>query len=355
MDVNICPECKVPEPFNQGQAWLNNGDIVQKANHNARIAFVECENLDPLFKNIGDIIGVSIEHLILNIAARANQRYLKGIIPPQLREMIQTKQIDTSVMIDSITNLAKIAGLGKYEWLDARYENDADDYAKQRVTKPYSVPMAAGGFAGAVAASVGGEHAVSYEETSPGVYVFTTHWTEYSNVLKEKLVWAEHRHRDGDIELEACETCGGPKALSAYRWDLDNGLIEDVETGTRMAMLGPAMMDPIFSALEAELGETIPQVVVEAQRRFVRTGFYPIDILESEEDLRLKLALRGLGNLKSLKINKSGGSLRLDNACLHLLLIGLVQGIYELTFGVDSSAKWELSREGDLELSVIPE
>jgi hypothetical protein len=65
-----CPECHVPELFRNEISWLDNGDIVQRANPNARTAFIECENLDPLFKNIGDIIGMPIERIIINITAR---------------------------------------------------------------------------------------------------------------------------------------------------------------------------------------------------------------------------------------------------------------------------------------------
>jgi hypothetical protein len=354
LEPEICSECKVPGPFNQQQDWLNNGDIVQRANHAARIALIDCENLDPLFANIGDILGLSIEHLIMNIAGRANRRYLEGLIPPQVKEMIQNKQLDTAIMIESIATLAQVSGYGKYEWLEHRYENDADDYAKERVTDPHSLPLAAGGFGGAVSAGVGGEHAVSYEEISPGVYIFTARRTEYPTVLKEKLQITQYEHGDGDIGLERCATCGGPKALADYQWNFDKGLIVHKHTGRRLAMLGPAMMDPIFKALEGELGETIPKVVVEAQRRFVKTGFYPMDILESEDDFRDQLALKGLGNLKSLKMDGKGLRMRLDNACLHLLTTGLAQGAFELAFGVDSSAEWELSKEGDLELTVAP-
>ena len=73
LEPDICSECKVPEPFNQQQDWLNNGDVVQRANHAARIALIDCENLDPLFANVGDILGLSIEHFLMKISGRGNQ------------------------------------------------------------------------------------------------------------------------------------------------------------------------------------------------------------------------------------------------------------------------------------------
>ncbi len=88
IEVERCPECGVPKPFNQGQVWLNNGDIVQRVNSNARMGFIECENFDPLFKNIGDIIGISIEPIIVNVSARAHEAYMRELIPEEVRNMI---------------------------------------------------------------------------------------------------------------------------------------------------------------------------------------------------------------------------------------------------------------------------
>ncbi|GAG10846.1 unnamed protein product, partial [marine sediment metagenome] len=205
LEVDRCPECKVPEPFSQGQTWLNNGDIVQPVNHEIRMSFIECENLDPLFKNIGDIIGMPVERFVINIAARSTKRYMSSVIPEEVKEKLQT------------------------------------------------IP---------------------------------------------------HRHRDGDLELERCPTYGVPAALSGFRWYLDRGLIVNKHTRRRMAMLGPELLDGLFRALEAELGEAIPNAVVEAQRRFTKTGFYSIEEVSDEGDFRTQLALRGMGNLKDIQIGR---------------------------------------------------
>jgi predicted house-cleaning noncanonical NTP pyrophosphatase (MazG superfamily) len=354
LDFGFCPECNVPQPFTQANAWLNNGDIVQKANAEARIAFLECENLDPLFRNIGDIIGVSIEHLIVNITARAFANYLDPIIPKEVKEMVQAKTMEPTFLIDFVSTLAQISGFGKYEWIDYRYEKDADDFSLQHITEPYSLPLTAGGFAGALSASVGGEHSVTYREIAPKKYEFVTHWSQYPAILKDKLRLPVYRHRDGGLELESCSTCGGPAALRECRWILERGIIVNQQSGKRMAMLGPATMDPIFTALETELDESVPGIVIEAQRRFVKTGFYPIDILESEDNLRTRLALRGLGNLHHLKLDANGVHMRLDNPCLHLITLGLVQGAFELALDLDSNLDWELTEDGSLELEVTP-
>jgi hypothetical protein len=121
-----------------------------------------------------------------------------------------------------------------------------------------------------------------------------------------------------------------------------------------MAVLGPTFLDPLFDELELELGDTIPRAVVEAQRRFVKTGFYSIEEVSNEGSMRTQFALRGLGNLRGIEMGKKGVRVRLDNAVMHLLVVGMIQGLFEMTFGVDSNVEWELSEENDLLVEVTP-
>ena len=46
--------------------------------------------------------------------------------------------------------------------------------------------------------------------------------------------------------------------------------------------------------------------------------------------------------------------MRIENAFLHLLLVGLAQGFYKLAFSRDGVAEWELSANGDLAVEVSP-
>jgi hypothetical protein len=354
LEVAHCPECNVPEPFSQGQVWLNNGDIVQKSNPQTRMSFIECENLDPLFKNIGDIIGISIEHIIVNTAARGTAIYMEDMITQEIKYYVVAKQVDPITVAAPILTYCHILGLGSYELMGHRYERDEADYATIRIAKPFSVPLAAGAIAGALSSLVGGEHQVTYAEIYPRYFEFTTHWTEYPKELKERVRFQPYDHREGDIQLLRCATCGAPKALGGYRWHLDDGLIINERSGRRMAALGPQLLDYLFMALEEELGETFTEVVVEAQRRFAKTGFYSVAEVKDGEAFRAQLALTGLGNLREIKMSPSGLSMRIDNVAGYLLTLGMVQGLFEIAYDVNSNLEWAISSEGDLEAEIIP-
>jgi len=353
IDVAVCPECQVPELYQNEIYYQNNGDIVQRLDPHNRGALIECENLDPVFKNIADIMGLSIEHIVINTVARVSELYNNAAMSDELRQMIRSKQIDIVPIAEAIGFRGNLWGYGNHEWLDFRYENDKDDFSIQRVTQPFSVPIMAGSYAGALSAAVGGEHEVTYEEEAPGVYVFNTHWTEYEEEFKEMIEIIPYEHRDGDCDTERCATCGGPLGLSVYKWFPEEGLIKHRLTGRRMAAIVEQSLDPVFKVLEQELGEEIPAAVVEAQRRFVKTGFDYSDMMGAEEDLRTGLAIRGLGNLKEFKINGKRLNLELENACLHLLLLGFVQGTFELALDIESNIEWELSEDRYLKLEIV--
>ena len=85
-EIGLCPECKAPEIFTTELLWLNNGDIIQRANPSGRLAFVECENIDPLFRIIGEIIGMPIEHMIISITSRAIEAFVSRLIPKETKD-----------------------------------------------------------------------------------------------------------------------------------------------------------------------------------------------------------------------------------------------------------------------------
>jgi hypothetical protein len=142
--------------------------------------------------------------------------------------------------------------------------------------------------------------------------------------------------------------------LSDYEWIMNRGLIFNKISQRRMVVQGPGEIEPVFQELEHELGGEIHLMVVEAQRRFARSGFYSFDDIKDEDRLRKQFALYGIGNLRSLKVNRKGLSMRLDNATMHLIVTGMMQGVFEMAFNVDSKVGWELSDDGKLQVEVKP-
>jgi hypothetical protein len=322
--VSSCPECGVPEYISREHLWLDNGDIVHSRDRSDRVAFIESENIDSLLEGIKNLVGVSIEHIVITCVARNIRQPLALFVPDEERQRILRKEADYLGMFDTFAVISEIMGRGRLEVVDFRYEQDEDDFCTFRMTEPFSVPLCCGARIANLEAILGYDHNVTYEKVSQDVYLMTVFPAKEPEGLEGRMSAVDYVHRDGDTGLGQCPFCGVPKAVSRYKWH-------------------PELAD--------ELGETIPRTVVEAQRRFTKTGFFDVGEL-GEENLRLQLAYRGLGNLRDLQVGRQGLTARLDNVVLPLMLVGTLQGLYEMESDVSTTVGWDLSDDGRLSIGI---
>lgn len=346
----LCPVCGAPRRLVRELRWLSNGTIVQRKNPYHRMVFIECENIGATYRTIEDIIGSSIEHLLIEAKRRATLDFIDHILLAGVKTLVRLA--GTRFVARYITILAGMMGYGKIRLTDLRRIHGRDDYATFRIEEPYSLPLFCGDLAGTLNAIDRREAGISYTQVSPDVYEVTGRVSDHPLELKERLEAREYAYKPGDIQMERCPDCGGPGLLSEYRWDLDRGVIVGRTSGHRKAMIGPAALESIIDELEKELGDTITETVIEAQRRFVKTGFYSLEEASSLEGLRTHLAKRGLGNLREMDWRKDRLYLRLENACLHLLLVGLVKGLFELATGSDAEVAWDVAADRDFVIEV---
>lgn len=351
-EIERCAACGAPSRFVDNHLWLAGGVIVQASDREHRMVLIESDNLDPLFKGVEGIIGVPLERIIIETKRRASRQYIDRIIPPQVKEGLRKKEIGLDPLIEAVNVISFVMGYGKSSLIGYRYEADDDDYIAQRIEQPYSIPLWCGDFAGSTEAVTGRDNDVTYEQPEDDAIEVTCRPAEHPPQFQGRLDIRKPRFTESGIELERCGSCGGPALLSTLEWDTERGLITSKTTGRRMAMLGSAYLEVIFDELERELGEDIPRAVVETQRRFALGGLYSSKEAAEEGSFREQLALRGLGDLREIRLEEGTLRMTLRNAALHLLMVGLMQGYYESVTGQDSEVEWELSEEGDLELEV---
>ena len=352
IEVDICPECGVPAYITNEHLWLESGIIIHKRMQSTRMVFIESENLDPLFHGIGEIIDMPIEDAVITAKRRATKGYLGSVMSDEVKTLLQEREISWVPVNDGLRRIARIMGFGSYEVKGNRFEGGENDYITETISEPYSVLLACGDMIGIFELLFGCELGGSYRKLSPDVYELIGFVSSHPPEFKKRLHFKQYEHGKGDIQLKRCTRCGGPLALNDYDWFLNRGVIANASSGTRMVMTGTEL-DVIFDELERQIGEAIPRAIVEAQRRYIRTDYYDIKIM-GRLGLREQLALRGLGCLKELETSEKGLTMRLDNAVLHLIVVGLVQGLYEQAWDIDSRVDWQLSEEGVLEIEVDP-
>jgi hypothetical protein len=350
MSARLCRECGVPRRITKEHTWLSNGLIVERANPDRRMLFFESENIVDLFRNIEEMIGLDLERIIIESQRRSTYDYVVSLVPPLVRKI--AARIGLKLLARNLLDLTRLMGYGDTSLTSLKHAGGADDHVAVTIRNPWFLRSFSGLLSGGLEALTGLESNVSYEEVAPDTYLITTHISSHPKELAERLQPRVYQHKAGNFELQRCSSCGGPKDLEAFAWNAAEGTIETKSNRKRMVLIGPEEFDPLFDELENELGDHIPRVVIEAQRRFVTEGFYSREDIRQESDLPRHFALRGLGNLREIELGKDRLSARLENPCMHLVVVGLFQGFYELIFDRQGEADWEINRGGDLIVEV---
>lgn len=371
--METCGKCGVPTIISSGLRWGPNGVISLADSPGNRMVFFECENIDPMFEGVEQLIGVPIERMVIESRARETKRFIERAfpLPEEIRRVLAGLGQDSEgtaggapemkdlvlrsirVATESIIDVASAYGYG-HQAPSELWDTGGDfPWRVQLVTDPYSLMFICADNQGSVEATEGTSMGVRYERVGENRYRIEVFPEEHPLELKERLKRKRYEFKPGEIAWERCEECGVPLEVAARRWDLDRGTITEPSTGRRFAIFGPAAADAIFDDLESELGDEIPAAVVEAQRRYIRGAWSGDEWKREGATFQRMLAARGLGNLVEFEGDSSGLSVTVQNACYHLPMVGTMQALVELTYEVESSTcEWQLSDDGDLRITV---
>jgi hypothetical protein len=351
MSARLCLECKAPRRITRGHTWLDNGLIVETKNPERRMLFFESENIVQLFRNIEEMIGLDLERIFIESQRRMTYDYVVNLVPLVVKKI--TRHVGLKFLAKNLIDLTRLMGYGDARLESVQYKGKADDHVAVIVSNPWFLQSYCGLLSGGMEAVTGLESDVTYEEIAPDTYRITTFISSHPKDLAGRLHERVHKIKVGDLELQRCPGCGGPKDLELFAWNQAEGTIEMRSNRRRMVLVGPGEFEPVFDDLEDELGEHISKVIIEAQRRFVTEGFYSRDDVRQETDLIGHFALRGMGNLREIKLERNRLCARLENPCMHLVVIGLFEGFYELIFNERGKSTWEITPDGDLKIDVV--
>ncbi|MFW6113375.1 MAG: hypothetical protein ACOC78_00425 [Actinomycetota bacterium] len=370
--IEVCAECGIPLMVSEELSWGDNGVIYSSSSPKARWVFYESGNIDPLFRGIEELIGVPIEHIVIESRRRETQRYIERNIPQEIRsqfqaggdpgvapgmpaasEEMETKNASLKAITDSIFDISRIHGYGDQSTGELWESGEDYPWRTEYIRNPFSLPLTTADVLGSVEAFEGTAMWAKYEEVGPDRYKITTYPGEHPVELRERLARKLYDLKPGDINYECCPQCGLPEAICRYSWDLDEGTITDPDTGRRMAIFGPFSLDSIFDDLGAELGRSIEDAIIEAERKYIRKAWGDEEWNRDVATFRELIALRGLGNLVKFEGGRNHLSVTIENSCLRFLMVGIIQALVEMVYGRESSAReWHFSDEGDLNVTV---
>jgi hypothetical protein len=346
-----CKECGVHGLIRKELAWNENGTISEVKDPDHRMLFCESDNLEGLFAEVEKIIGHSIEKIIIESKSRGTKEYLEKMIPAFVRKLIY--MFKPSLIAERMAVIGKAHGYGDIVMVEIKKHTEKGDYLKMTIENPYSIRFFRGDNLGGMEAASGRECTVKEEKTGENLYQLDIWVGTHPPELKERLKSKVYPLLPGSVEMDRCPSCGTPLAVSAHRWDMGTGIITDPATGTRKALYGPVGLDTVFRELEEELGEAIPETIIEAERRYVKEHFQAVEWLGGEEQLRHMIAVRGMGMLMSYEAGRERLVMTIRNPAIPYVEVGIAKGIFEMATGAESSTHtWSIADNGDLSIKV---
>jgi hypothetical protein len=345
--LRTCKTCGVPLKFGRDHSWNGDGTITQRRDPTHRMILFDSEGLDTLFDNIESIIGMPLEKIIIESKARATRDYIARQIVGMRGTIVRIVGIDRIVRM--VVEQGRLLGYGdiivhEFDWKGGTMQCE--------IGNPYSLPLFCGDLLGSNEAIRKLPGACSYEKIGLDRYMINTVAAEHAPEFADRLLTKMPPRKPGNVEHDLCPGCKAPREVSRYKWDLEAGTIKNSETGMRLALFGPVGLQVMFEELESELGDTIPDTIVEAQRQIVSRKLN-LDWNLNDPDVMSKwLSVQGMGNLVEMTAGEEGILIRIENAAVPLVLVGNALGIFEAYANVKGVARWEISPDGDLTIRL---
>jgi hypothetical protein len=348
--IKICKTCGIPVRVGKTNNWNSDGTMTQRLDPDHRMAILDSNGLGVLFSNIEALLNVPIEKIIIESKARATRAYIQRLTAGPKGTLARI--IGLKRLIGMVLELGRVLGYGDAKVTDFNWKRS---YLYAEVKYPYSMPLFCGDLKGATEAIRKLAGTVSYEEIGPEHYLISNFQAPFAPELEDRLLPKPKPRKPGNIKHNYCEGCGVPLEISNFKFDPEKGMITYEEAGMRMAILGPQGLEVIFEELEKELGEEIPETIIEAQRLYVTTPAGSFWKSLRRDDFGHWLALFGLGNLASFELDDSSLTARVENPSLPLIIVGTALGFYELMTGKRAGVKWSIAEDGDLSFTITPQ
>ncbi len=350
--IKRCPRCGVPEGVGRAHNWQSNGIITQVKDPDHRMVLSEAGSLDRLFGRVEERIGFNIQRIVIDAKALSTRHYWECMLPAWKRKL--ALKLGFEKLVEMLYQQGRVMGYGNILFDSVHTTRGKPDQVVILLEDPYSLPLFVGDFKGVCETIARIRADVEYERLDDGRYRLTASDSGEPFEELERLETRFYPLKPGNIELERCGRCRAPWALSeTLEWNDAAGTIMDKTSGRRMALFGPGGVNAVFRELEQELGEGVPQMIVEAERDNTLERALRSEAVMGPERFRQVTALRGLGSLAAFDVEGLRLSVRIENPAFPLLAAGLAWGLYEIAMKTEGSdCHWKVREDGDLQVDV---
>jgi hypothetical protein len=348
-----CGGCGVPLGIARTHGWNSNGTITEKNDPSHRMLFFESDNLDRLWLRLSEILGVTREHLwevVITSKSQATRAFLHGTLPWWTN--VLSRFAGYRFAIKKVQTQGLIMGYGNIS-LGGQYpERGRPERVTVFIEDPYSLPLFCGDCRGSAEVLERRPVDITYQALDHRRHQIDM--TMRGERLGEDLFeWRETAMQPGgDMQYERCSVCGSPLGLKRFSWNLETGVIRDMETSRRMALFGSEGLLLVFSRLAHEFGNRVMEAIAEIERENTVAAMKTEEARSGFESLRERAAIRGLGLITNLEISAERLKLTMTNPAIPVYMAGLAMGTYELATGTRGTSEMRFDKTGQLHITI---
>jgi hypothetical protein len=171
----------------------------------------DSEGIDAIFYNVEQLIGMSIEKMVIESKARATFAYISHLLRGSRGTLARLVGIER--VVGKVVRQGTVMGYGDIGEVEVNWK---ERYMTVEIGNPYSLSLFCGDFKGASEAIRKVEATVSSSEIKPG-YSLVSVWNEpHAPGLEGRLLAKQPARKPGDIEYERCPECKVPVQLKRY-------------------------------------------------------------------------------------------------------------------------------------------
>lgn len=285
MAADKCAECGVPKRVGAKHRWKDNGVIVAKGS-DMRGVWMEGDLLSAVLGGIEERLGIPIDHIIIDAKRRGAKIYVDNVLAGPLGKALRLKRL-RKLAYDYMIKQAEAIGLAQPRILSYK----PGQHLVLEALNVYNNAIFTGDVCGAFESIEGTRAKAEYEEGSEKTTIRIETWHDAPD---EERLWIDYGDPlPAQAGFSRCSSCGTPKGASRWQWNLEQGRVIDGSSGAWLIFIDIGGINAVFRELERELGEEIPQVMMDSARRFY-AGLREKGAKEAHGDLSF-LALRGFG------------------------------------------------------------
>ncbi len=357
--MKTCKDCGFSYGLAKTAMWNSSGTITERTDANFRLMLIEADTFNGLFRRLEDTLSVPIEHIIFEAQRIATVGSINSVLRGPLRAL-RWLPGGKRLMVNVFCRLSC--------WLGESYSKAVvykpGKLGQAIVRNPFHRELMAAIIVGAFEALERSPFSHTWEMLDDDEVVTVRPMQERPE-LAERMAFTLPRPKPGKRIWERCPRCGAPSALADLEWRQERGEIVDTRTGFRMVFLPLYVPHVVFRELEAELGEDIYPVILDAQRElslrniheeFIASGRAGKVVTRDKlyQEVLDSLPLRGLGNPVGCETRNGKLTVSVENPFNQHLLAGHLCALYELGEGREATVSWQYADPSTLVVEVTP-